>query len=177
MLARNVKEILADGALIYPPTGRDVTLKEKNVMTVIVAGLPKDATVINLNRIGKLSGIQDGIWKRACDYLIVFHDGAQDGALFVELKKTLGGGGTDGREQLRRSLPILSYLQTMCALHFPTDAPPATARYALIAERGSPRLDKQPVRASNTPQVEEYKNIRVVSVIGERVAFDSLARG
>lgn len=48
-------------------------------------------------------------------------------------------------------------------------------RYALIGNRGSPRLDKQRVRANSAPQVERYKNIRVVSVIGERVAFASLA--
>lgn len=106
----------------------------------------------------------------------MYHDGTQDSALFVELKKTLGDRATDGHEQLRRSLPILRYLETMCAIHFNAMASRRSAlvRYALIGNRGSRRLDKQRVRARGAPRVEPYKGIQVVSVIGERVAFASL---
>lgn len=174
MLAQHVKEILADKAVVLPLQERAVVLIEPNVMQVTVTGLPKDAIVINLNRIGSLTGIKDGLWKRACDYLIVFHDGNRDGGLFLELKRTLRGGTNDGHEQLRRSLPILRYLQTMCAVHFETDASSVEAQYALIGEQSSPRLDKQPVRAKKAPQAEDYKDIRVVSAIGKRVAFTYL---
>lgn len=176
MLAQHVAEILTDRTVVAPCSGRAVTLKERNVMKVTVAGLPDAAVVIDLDRMGSLSGVKDGPWKQACDYLIVFHDGTQDGALFVELKKTLSDRPTDGGEQLRRSLPILRYLESMCAIHFDAMANmrPALVRYALIGKRGSQRLDKQRVRARGAPRVEPYKGIQVVSVIGERVAFASL---
>lgn len=173
MLAQHIEQILADKKKVLPLAKREVVLEEPNVMRVTVAGLPKDAIVIDLHRIGSLACIKDGDWKKACDYLIVFRDGKRDGGLFLELKRTLRGGTDEGREQLRRSLPILRYLQTMCAVHFRTDTS-ARARYALIGERSSSRLDKQPVRAKETPQVENYKGIRVVSAIGKRVAFTSL---
>lgn len=173
MLAQHIEQILADKTVVLPLPGRAVVLEESNVMRVTVAGLPKGAIVIDLNRIGSLAGIKDGPWKKACDYLIVFRDDKRDGGLFLELKQTLHDG-TKGYEQLRRSLPILRYLQTMCAVHFRTDTSPARARYALIGARSSSRLDKQPVRANVAPQAEEYKGIRVVSAIGKRVAFTSL---
>lgn len=177
MLAKHVATILADKVTAQLRPGREVALKEHKVMTVTIAGLPADTVVIDLDRLGSLAGIQNGAWKKASDYLIVFHDGTQDSALFIELKRTLTEGAADGREQLRRSLPILHYLATMCSIHFNamTNRKPAMVRYALIGNRGSPRLDKQRVRANSAPQVERYKNIRVVSVIGERVAFASLA--
>ena len=175
MLAQHIKEILADETVVLPPPEleRAVVLEEPNVMRVTVAGLPTDAVVINLNRIGSLAGIKDGDWKQSCDYLIVFRDGKRDGGLFLELKRTLHDG-TRGYEQLRRSLPILRYLQTMCAVHFRTDTSPARAQYALIGERSSPRLDKQPVRMKEAPQVANYKGIGVVSAIGKRFAFTYL---
>ncbi len=176
MLTKQIEGILIDNAIVALLPGGEVPLKEHRVMKVIVAGLPDDATVIDLDRIGSFAGIEPGRWKQACDYLIVYHDGTQDSALFVELKKTLGDRATDGHEQLRRSLPILRYLETMCAIHFNAMASRRSAlvRYALIGNRGSRRLDKQRVRARGAPRVEPYKGIQVVSVIGERVAFASL---
>ena len=175
MLARSVKAVLADRTTAAPLPERRVVLTERDVMRVTVTGLPEEAIVIDLNRIGGLSGVGQGPWKQACDYLIVFHDGRRNGALFVELKRTLRDGATQGQEQLRRSLPILRYLETMCSIHFGIDESCAKTRYALIAERGSHRLDKQRVRASDAPQVESYKGIRITTVIGERVAFRALA--
>lgn len=177
MLAKRLTKIRADKAIVPLLPGRAVALKEPKVMTVTVAGIPEDAVVIAMEAIGRFSGIKNGPWTKASDYLVVFHDGAQDGALFVELKKTLIEGATDGREQLRRSLPILRYLETMCAIdvNAMANGRPALVRYALIGNRGSGRLDKQRVRARDAPRVDRYKDIRVVSVIGQRIAFASLA--
>ena len=145
-------------------------------MDVSVTGVPADAVVIHVDKIGSLSGIEAGAWKRSCDYMIVFRSGEQDGVLFVELKRTLRDGDTEGHEQLRRSLPILDYLNRMCAIHFETNPARPEVRYALIGERGSARLDKQRVRPGQVPQVAPYKNISVTSVLGQRVAFETIWR-
>ena len=143
-------------------------------MDVSITGVPADSVVVHVDKIGSFSGIKNGIWKRSCDYMIVFRSGEQDGVLFVELKKTVRD--LIGHEQLRRSLPILDYLIRMCAIHFETDPALPEVRYVLIGERGSARLDKQRVRPGQAPQVEQYKNIEVTSVLGQRVAFETIWR-
>lgn len=146
-------------------------------MDVSVTGVPADAIVVHVDKIGSPSGIKDGAWQRSCDYMIVFRSGEQDGVLFVELKLTLRDGNTKGHEQLRRSRPILDYLNRMCAIHFETDPALPEVRYVLIGERGSSRLDKQRVRPGQVPQVEQYKDIAVTSVLGRRVAFETIMAG
>ncbi len=85
-----LKGILADKALVSPSSKGMMILREKNVMKVEVFGVPADITVINMNRIGSLSGLEKGKWKRHCDYLIVIEDDGVDHAVFIELKRTLG---------------------------------------------------------------------------------------
>ena len=143
-------------------------------MDVSITGVPADSVVVHVDKIGSFSGIKNGIWKRSCDYMIVFRSGERDGVLFVELKRTLRDGNTEGHEQLRRSLPILDYLNRMCAIHFETNPARPEVRYALIGERGSAGLDKQRVRPGQVPPVEPYKNISVTSVLGQRVAFETI---
>ena len=62
MLAQHIEQILVDKTVVLPLPGRAVVLEESNVMRVTVAGLPKGAIVIDLNRIGSLAGIKDGDW-------------------------------------------------------------------------------------------------------------------
>ena len=47
-----------------------------------------------------------------------FSQGGQDQAVFVELKKTLDEDQSRAMEQLRRSLPLLDYLLSVCRIHF-----------------------------------------------------------
>jgi len=172
LLATEIAQLLADKVLVSSLQG-EATLKEGRVMRVTVTGLPADARIINLSRIGSLSGVKDGPWKKICDYLIVHQSDEQDAALFVELKKTLRDG-QDGREQLRRSLPILDYLLGICEIHFSTRRPRGKVAYALIGERSSPRLDKQRVRAGQWPRVERYADIKVTTMLGSRVGFSRM---
>lgn len=173
LFAQQIKEIIAEKVLKeLAPSGNEVVLKESNIMQVSVIGVPADAVVINLNRIGSLSGIERGSWKQSCDYMILFRLGEQDSVLFVELKKTVRD--LSGHEQLRRSLPILDYLNRMCAIHFKTDIARPEVRYVLIGERGSARLDKQRIRPGQEPQVDDHENIKVTSVLGPSVAFGAI---
>lgn len=66
-LAAQIAPIMKDGLLVPIKDGW-VELREPEVMTVVVAGLPDGATVIDMRKIGSLSGIRDGPWKQSCDY-------------------------------------------------------------------------------------------------------------
>lgn len=143
-------------------------------MTVSIVEVPTNAVVIEMHSIRSPSGIKNGIWKRSCDYMIVFRSGEQDGVLFVELKQTLRDGNTEGHEQLRRSRPILDYLDRMCAVHFKTDLALPEVRYVLIGKRNNLRIDKRRVRPGQEPQVDDHENIKVTSLLGPSVAFATI---
>ena len=90
--------------------------KKKTVMKVELVAVPKGAAVINVEKLGELSGVR-GQFSSRCDYLVLFRKLGGDVAVFVELKKTLSEG-SRGLEQLRRSPPYLEYLRTVCSIHF-----------------------------------------------------------
>jgi hypothetical protein len=178
MLAEHLKAILADKVLISSRSG-DLALKEPNVQRVDVSKLPSEAVVINLQRFGSLSGVRNGPWKQRCDYMLVFRVDETDRVLFVELKKTLNGNENKGFEQLRLSLPLLKYLDSVCKLHFgiePDQLEPIV-RYVLIGEQGSQRLDKQPVRAAQLQYSEQHKGITVNILVGSRFGLGRLWSG
>ena len=170
-LGRILKEEIRES---HQPGGFFV-LRETKVMRVEVSGLTADAAVIRLDRIGALKGVTAGPWKQVCDYVIVSPGGEVVGdpvrVLFVELKRTL----TDevkGFEQLRRSLPLLQYLRAPCRIECGSDSEQPHIRYALVAARGNPRLDKQPVRPRRTPLKKGHEDIEVtLHVAGSRVGF------
>ena len=147
-------------------------------MKVEVAGVPSGVTAIDMRRIGNLSGVKYGKWKQSCDYLLVCEFEGKDVAVFVELKKTLGPDQKKGMEQLRRSLPLLEYLRSICRIHHgvKTDNSGVDTRYFLIGEKISQRLDKQRVKSSrglSTP-TEKHEDITVNIFVGSRVRFDLL---
>ena len=125
---------------------------------------------------GELKGLAAGEWKKTCDYLVIGQQDVRALALFVELKKTLHDTAQrTGLEQLRRSLPLLDYLRSVCAIECGQDAARIEVRYVLLAEKGSPRLDKQPVRPLGRPQVVEHAGIKVaLHIIGSRAGFARL---
>lgn len=178
MLAEHLKAILADKVLISSRS-RELVLKEKNVQRVNVSKLPSEAVVINLQRFGSLSGIRNGPWKQHCDYMLVFRVDETVRVIFVELKKTLHGNESKGFEQLRLSLPLLKYVDSVCELHFGTesDRREPIVRYVLIGEQGSQKLDKQLVRVSQSKYSEQHKDITVNVLIGSRFGFGRLWSG
>ena len=172
MLAAHLRTILSDRVLV-PTTSGGVVLVEKNVQKTDISKLPSDAVVVNLQRFGSLSGARDGRWKQSCDYMLVFRGDRMDHVLFVELKKTLNGNRSKGFEQLRLSLPLLKYLDSVCELHFEPkpDRLEPIVRYVLIGEQGSQKLDKQPVRAIQIPESERHKDITGNVLVGPRFGF------
>ncbi len=100
--------------------------------------------VLRMDKIA-LSSVKDGPWKKVCDYVIVSPSGGNVRVLFVELKRTMTEG-IKSFKQLRWSLPRLEYLRSLCRIHCGYEADQAVVRYALVTEKGNPRLDKQPVK-------------------------------
>ena len=116
-------------------------------MEVIVTDLAPSATIIALNRTSHLSVLQRTVgsaWNKICDYLLVDEQNGECRATLVELKSTLQRKG-EAFEQLRRSLPMVRYLLSVCSIEADADWDPTVA-YALIAERQTKRLDKQRTR-------------------------------
>ena len=174
MFATHLKEILADTVVILPENGR-IVLREKNVMEVELTDVPPNITALNIRRIGILAGVRDGNWKQICDYLLVYECDGKDVGIFVELKKTLNQQ-NKGKEQLRRSLPLLKYLHSMCQVHYgvKNQKPRLVTRYFLIGSQLNHRLDKQPVRPGQPLSSENYKNITVNKFVGRSFRFGRL---
>ncbi len=127
-----LQKILDQQKILKPikPDGT-VVLREENVMKVEVSNVVSDAVVLNLRKIGSLSGIKDGPWKQTCDYAIVSRGSKKVRVVLVELKKTLNVEETKGFEQLRRTLPLLKYLRSMCTLECGPYPEQFEVRYAL----------------------------------------------
>ena len=144
-------------------------------MTVEVSGLGGDAVAVRLDqRLGSLSGIKEGPWKKQCDYVVVSPAGSTVRVLFVELKKTLTDN-SDGLEQLRRSLPWLKYLRTLCRIECDATLKNSAVRYALIAARGQQRFDKQHVKAGEPALTKSYKGLNItLRIVASSVEFSEL---
>ena len=155
-----------------------MTLREQAVMDVTVAQVPSSATVVSLEKIGDLSGVEDGNWKKRCDYMLLLDtDGGGGVVVSIELKKSLNAANEEAAmEQLRRSPPVLMYLKALCDIEYmgELEANRPAFRYLVIGEKYSERLDKQPVRPARTPRTETFKKIQVGVVVGSHFAFDLL---
>ena len=90
----------------------------------------------------------------------------------VELKTSMQKR-TEGLEQLRRSLPLARYLVAVCEVE-QRRSWPCHFNYALIAEKRTNRLDKQPIRHAPF-ETEDHEGIRVSVGIGARFNFAKLA--
>ena len=176
-LANSLKEILNQGVIALPTEVGCINLEERNVMKVEVVELPSNITTVKMRKVSHLSAIKDGRCKQICDYLLVFEVDGKDQAMLVELKKTLSNE-NKAREQLRRSLPVLEYLRSACAIHRGSglSRPKIPTRYLLIGKKDNPRFDKQHVRASPVQglRTEDYKDIKVTRLVGLRVPFPIL---
>lgn len=171
-LADQIASIMKDGALVPIEDGR-VELREPKVMTVVVAGLPDGAKVINMRKIGRLSGIRDGPWKQSCDYVLVCRTGGGDEAVFVELKRTLSDE-EKAKEQLRWSLPYFDHLRSVCRIEYGASPRRIPARYVMIGKRTTPYLAKQ--RVSGDPALPDvsHQGIKIHRLVGSRLRFSWL---
>ena len=175
MLASHLKKILADKVVVSSTSGV-VVLKEQRVQKVEVSKLASDAVVVKLDRVGELSGLDKGPWKQVCDYLLVYPVENRIRVLFVELKKTLSTNRKKAFEQLRWSLPLLKYLGSICELHLGPEPEESEkeVKYILICDRIGQRIDKQSVKAMQSPYPMQYKDIIATIFIGPRFSLDKL---
>ena len=170
--------LLKDTVFVSPNLDGSIILEERSAnMRVELSKPPVSLTIINVSRLSHLSMLKDGEWKKICDYLLVAEQESKIHACFVELKRTLTNESAP-REQLRRSLPILEYLRSICEVQYGRKDWPAslTVQYSLIAARLSERLNKQRVRHSPSawPEVECYGDIEVRKFVGTRIAVSKL---
>ena len=176
-LAACLRQIVKEDKLSLPTNDGSVVLREKDVMKVDLSDLTSDAVAVRLDRMGKLSGLRDDRWQQSlCDYLIVNRVGDQVCVLFVELKRALH---QDDRvrafEQLRRSLPLLKYLCTACAIQFGSDDNRLCVRYVLVAEKGNTSFDKQGVRPRRSLQPVQHEDITIARrIVSKKVRFKQL---
>lgn len=155
-----------------------IILKELQAsMSVKITGLPPSATTIRMNRIGHSPGLKKGgKWNHICDYLVVTRLNDDCHAIFIELKKTLRGDNR-AKEQLRRSLPVLDYLVSVCNIEYKKASKPSI-KYLLVAQKLSESLDKQ--RTKIDPSIltskEEYESIIVITSIKPKIDLAELVK-
>lgn len=173
VLTECLQRVVLDKWQLLPEPGGTVSLEERNVMKVQVSGLTEGSVVLRMDEIA-LSSVKNGPWKKSCDYAIVSPDGDNVRVLFVELKRTMTEE-VKGLEQLRWSLPRLEYLRSLCRIDCGDGADQAVVRYALVAEKGNLRLDKQPVRRRRSPQTKQHEGIDVaLHIVAKRAHFSRL---
>ena len=170
--ADQIAPIMKDDALVPIKDGQ-VELREANVMTVVVTGLPDGATVIDMDEMGELKGIGDGPWKRSCDYLLVCRTGGGDEAVFVELKRTLSDE-QKAKEQLRWSLPYLNHLRSVCRIEYGASPRRVPVHYVMIGEKTTRHLAKQRVSGDPTLPNVSHHGITIHRLVGSRLRFSWL---
>lgn len=182
-LNAQIENVLEEKVLATAPnTSNDITLREKNEghpdMIVVVSGVPAPLTTIQFTKkLGHLSVLKTGDWNKICDYLLIYQNGGTHHAMFIELKKTLGGA-RHPKEQLRRSRPLLEYLLAICRIESREVIATPSMSYVLIGERINERFDKQPVKRTASGKIgeESYEEISIQKFLGPTVAFADLVR-
>ena len=165
--------VLKGTHLVEPNSTGEVTLEEPKKMEVRVSGLDENVVVVCLQEFGRPCAIEDGAWTQCCDYLIVRRDTDTVQALLVELKSHMKRA-RHGFEQLRRSLPLVSYLVSLCRIECRDEFRSPRVRYALVAKKGN-RLDKQRIRPGGALPSARHAGIEISQTVGRSsVRFSEL---
>ena len=175
------------GAILKPEllqgleTGDSFILEERQRnqedTRVELIGVSPPFLAVRMNKLSHLSALQKGEWNQICDYLLIGQSDGSHYAIFVELKKTLREE-EKPKEQLRRSLPILEYLLSACAVEYgSTEKSNLTIRYVLIAEKENSRISKRRFQRGRQLRPEMYKSIQVTTLVESTVHFTDLAQG
>lgn len=168
-----LREVVEDCYQQAPDAQGILNLKEKSVMKLQLSGLGSGTVALRIEKLGFSRFLKGGKWQSTCDFAIVCPENGVIRVLFVEMKETLREGGK-GFEQLRRSLPKLEYLKSLCRIHCGNHLEKVFVRYALVTAKGGERLDKQPVKYKSQVSVERHKGITVSIHTGEHVDFSRL---
>lgn len=171
ILVERTREKPADG-------GEQLDLREPGAhMRVKVTALPSNLIAIRISRIGHSSALRQepaSDWNKRCDYVLLNDLGDRCNVVLVELKKTLNAKKV-AAEQLRRSLPIVKYLLSVCEVERGR-AWPMSVHYALIAEKQGRLLDKQRTRQPSAfLTTEHFDGVDVAVFVGTTFSAAQLA--
>ena len=166
-----MQKIIDDGCLrcAISEGPRIVELEEKDKqskMKVAIREVP--ASFLAIQMTGQWSQLLEerGDWNKICDYLLIYQEGDKHHAIFIELKKSLDKKEL-GKKQLKRSLPVLDYLRSVCKIESGVEEKILSVKYVLIAEKSSDKLDKQPVKVKPSETIEESYDGILVRILTE----------
>ena len=184
-LAAELESVLKRDVLV-PAGDGGVELRDRQsgmkVRIVAPPGLARLAA-IHVERIGHSGKLRDrgseraGRLRRICDYLLIVESGGSTRFVFVELKETWSEE-EKPRDQLRRSLPLLEYLRSVCEMEY--ERRPGeheiTMHYWIIIKKRTRNLDRQPVNVDpvRMQRGEEYKGITIRTFFGTSVPLTTL---
>ena len=163
-LAQFLGSVLQDKYRNRPDSAGEIELVEqKEQMAIRVQGTDESVVVVKLEKFGHIG--QGRFSKRnltkISDYLVVADVGNDCSAVFVELKKTLGEA-PRAMTQLRRSLPILCYLNAVHSLDCDDPVIPVKVGYLVVYEKEG-KFAKVPLRRSKLGPVHEHRDIFFVA--------------
>lgn len=169
------RKLLSKQRLLHGFHAIDLEEKKAN-MKVVITKIPMPFLAICIKgHLPHLLKEGAGLDKH-CDYLLIYQSATKYYAVLVELKSSLTKK-EEGKEQLRRSLPILDYLLSVCTIECAMNKPILSVKYVLIAKQGSDRLDKQPIKLKSPGGTDEtYEKITVRTLIGTEFALSTLTQ-
>ena len=153
----------ADGVLLVDEqSGMQVQVVASAPITAIRLG---NSGVSHVPRLDIHAGLN-----LVCDYLLVVELNGHTYATLVELKTTWE---PRAQEQVRRSLPLLAYLRSVCEVEreAPFDDSGIEPGYLVICRNR--RLNKQTMRTepAETVQSREYRNVAVRTYVGTKISL------
>ena len=174
-----LESVLIEDVVETPSKDKTITLQEKDAnvdMEVKIVTQSASVIAIRMSAKNHLPIMQDGPWNQVCDYLLVVESADEIHAVFIELKKTLTQE-KKPREQLRRSLPFLAYLLSVCKIENSNiDTMRLNTNYFIIGEKSDERLDKGLVRIDPNRMIEKerYKEIEIATSVKPSFTLDEL---
>ena len=134
-LSSELKGVLKEGVVTSSKGGNMILEETRAAMKVEITEPPLGIVAVDMREVDHLKAIrEDTGFRKICDYLLASSSNARDLVVLVELKKTLRDG-SEAKEQLRRSLPVLEYLRSFCEIHYERSSTELEVRHFIIAER------------------------------------------
>ena len=174
-----LESVLIEDVVETPSKDKTITLQEKDAnvdMEVKIVTQSASVIAIRMSAKNHLPIMQDGPWKQVCDYLLVVESADEIHAVFIELKKTLTQE-KKPREQLRRSLPFLAYLLSVCKIENSSiQTTSLNTTYFILGKKLNEKIDKESVRINpdRTIEKEQYEEIEISTSTRKRFTLDEL---
>ena len=164
---------IVDGVAVAPANADGVLLSEEEagMQVQVLASVPITAIRLGQAGVSHAPRVRAGTGlNRVCDYLLLVESGSHVHAVLVELKKTWE---PRAREQVRRSLPLLEYLRSVCEVEREARFDDDGIRVGYLVICQNRRLNKQTTRPEpiETVHSEDYKDIAVRTYIGTTISL------